>query len=199
VKLRTRPAQRLILFVVDASRSMGARERMRLTKSAVLSLLVDAYQKRDRVGLITFRGAGAQLALSPTRSVQVAARQLAGLPIGGTTPLAAGLALAGRVVSLARLREPGLTPLVVLLTDGRANMPLHAGNHPGADALAAARQLAHAAIAGLVIDTEAGPVRLKQARALAAAWGVECKDLDGLKGSRLPEAVRVALFARHAS
>jgi magnesium chelatase subunit D len=116
-KVRVCPAQHLVLFVVDASRSMGARKRMAQTKGAILSLLVDAYQKRDRVGLIAFGGRSARLALPPTRSVRVAARQLAELPVGGLTPLAHGLALGGRVVASARRRAPGVIPLIVLLTD----------------------------------------------------------------------------------
>jgi magnesium chelatase subunit D len=199
VKVRARPVQNLILFVVDASQSMGARERMRLTKAAVLSLLVDAYQKRDRVGLITFRGQGAQLALPPTRSVLVAATRLSELSIGGITPLAAGMEMASQVVAASRLREPGLVSLVVLVTDGRANRPLRTGADPQAEALALASQFARAGLAGLVIDTEGGFLRLSLASALAQTWGVECKELDTLKGKRLPEAVRRALFARIAS
>lgn len=195
VKVRARPSQHLILFVVDASRSMGARERMRQTKGAVLSLLVDAYRMRDRVGLIAFGGAGAHLVLAPTRSVRVAARCLAVLPIGGLTPLAAGLALAGRVVASARRRAPGLAPLVVLLTDGRGNVPLQPGGDPEAESLAGARHLGQEGIAGLVVDTEGGPVRLGLARALARAWDADVKALDDLSGTRLPEAVRRALFA----
>jgi magnesium chelatase subunit D len=197
-KLRRRPSRHLVLFVVDASRSMGARERMRQTKAAVLSLLVDAYQKRDRVGLITFGKGGAKLALPPTRSARDAARRLADLPIGGATPLPAGLELALRVVAASRRREPGVVPLVVLLTDGRGNLPLATGGDPEAESLALAGRLAEAGVAGLVIDTEAGPARLGMARSLAAAWGAESKSLDELNGPRLPEAVRSALFARIA-
>lgn len=195
VKIRSRPVPHLVLFVVDASRSMGARARMRLTKGAVLSLLVDAYQKRDRVGLITFGGGGANLDLAPTRSVRVAARALSNLPIGGTTPLAAGLALAERVVATARRREAGLAALVVLLTDGRGNVALQPGADPHPEALALARRLARGRVAGLVIDTEAGPVRLGRAHTLAEAWQVECKPLEALNGRRLPDTVRRALFA----
>ncbi|HEV3164462.1 MAG TPA: VWA domain-containing protein [Isosphaeraceae bacterium] len=198
VKVRTRPAQHLILFVVDASRSMGARDRMRLTKGAVLSLIIDAYQKRDRVGLITFGGTSARLVLAPTRSARVAARALADLPIGGTTPLAAGLALANRVIAFARRREPGVRPLVVLLTDGRGNVPTQPGRHPESEASALARQLGASAVPGFVVDTEGGPVRLGKAKSLAAAWGAQCKTLEELGGTRLPEAVRKALFARIA-
>jgi magnesium chelatase subunit D len=198
VKVRVRPRQHLILFVVDASRSMGAQERMKQTKGAVLSLLVDAYQKRDRVGLITFGKGGAKLVLSPTRSVQVAARHLRDLPIGGATPLAAGLDMAIRVLVAARRREPGVSPLVVLLTDGRGNLPVSPAGNPETEALARARQLACDGVSGLVIDTEIGAIRLGMARALAAAWGVESKRLEDLHGARLPDAVRRALFARIA-
>jgi magnesium chelatase subunit D len=197
-KVRVRPTRHLVLFVVDASRSMGARERMRRTKAAVLSLLVDAYQKRDRVGLITFGKGGATLALPPTRSVRDAARRLADLPIGGATPLAAGLAMAWRVVHSTRRREPEVVALVVLLTDGRGNLPLVPGGDPEAEALAMAQRLADAGIAGLVVDTEGGPVRLGLAGALAEAWGAEHQHLDNLTGPKLPEAVRRALFARIA-
>jgi magnesium chelatase subunit D len=194
-KVRVRPARHLILFVVDASRSMGARKRMAQTKAAVLSLLVDAYQKRDRVGLITFGGGGARLALPPTRSVRVAARHLRELPVGGATPLAHGLALAARVVAAARRREAGITPLVVLLTDGRGNVPFQPGGNPEADALGTARQLSQSGAAGLVVDTETGPVRLGLSGALARAWDADLRSLDELEGRRLPEAVRRALLA----
>jgi magnesium chelatase subunit D len=194
-KVRARPAQHLVLFVVDASRSMGARKRMAETKGAVLSLLIDAYQKRDRVGLITFGGTTARLALPPTRSVRVAARHLDELPVGGLTPLAHGLELAGRVVASARRRDPGVAPLVVLLTDGRGNVALKAGADPEADSTAMARLLGQSGIPGLIIDTETGRVRLGLARRLAEAWGADWKPLDDLAGRSLPEAVRRALLA----
>ena len=194
-KLRVRPARHLILFVVDASRSMGARRRMAETKGAVLALLVDAYQKRDRVGLVTFGGTSAQLVLPPTRSVRVAAKLLRDLPVGGLTPLAHGLALATRVIAAARRREPGMTPLIVLLTDGRGNVPLAVNSAPEIDALQQARILSQSGIAGLVIDTETGPVRLGRAGMLAGAWGADLKPLDTLAGRRLPDAVRRALLA----
>lgn len=198
IKVRALPVRHLVLFVVDASRSMGARERMRQTKAAVLSLLVDAYQKRDHIGLITFGRGGAQLVLPPTRSVRVAARRLADLPIGGATPLAAGLDKALRVIGTARRREPGLVPLIVLLTDGRGNLPLSSGGNPEAESMAIAGQFGRLGIRGLVVDTEASPIRLGLARALAEAWGAERLGLDELSGPTLPAAVRQALFARIA-
>ena len=109
-----------MLFAVDASGSMAARQRMRAVKGAVLSLLLDAYQRRDKVGLVTFRGTGAELALPPTSSVEAAARRLASLATGGRTPLAAGLAQAARVLAAERLRDPRRRALLVVVTDGRA-------------------------------------------------------------------------------
>jgi magnesium chelatase subunit D len=111
----------LVLFVVDASGSMAARRRMVATKGAVLSLLLDAYQRRDRVGLVSFRGAGAEVRLPPTSSVELAARRLAELPTGGRTPLAAGLARARGLLAAEAVRDPNRRPLLVLVTDGRAN------------------------------------------------------------------------------
>src|SRR6201999_4315570 len=107
----------LVLFAVDASGSMAARARMSAVKTAVLSLLLDAYQRRDKVGLVTFRGTSAQLVLPPTRSVEVAARRLDELPAGGRTPLAEGLQLAAQVLELERVRDPRLRALLVLVTD----------------------------------------------------------------------------------
>jgi len=194
-KVRRSPARHLVLFVVDASRSMGARRRMAETKAAVLSLLVDAYQKRDLVGMVAFGGTEARVVLPPTRSVRTAAKFLAELPVGGLTPLARGLLVAERLVASVRRRDAGLTPLIVLLTDGRGNVPLQNPGEPFLDALRLVRRLASARVQGLVIDTESGPVRLGRARSLAEAWGVESRALDGLNGRELPEAIRRTLLA----
>lgn len=110
----------LVLFVVDASGSMAARQRMTAVKGAVLSLLMDAYQRRDKVGLITFRGKDAEVVLPPTSSVDAAAARLEMLPTGGRTPVAAGLLKAHDVLRVERLRDPSRRPLLVVVTDGRA-------------------------------------------------------------------------------
>jgi len=154
----------LVLFVVDASGSMAARARMGAVKGAVLSLLLDAYQRRDKVGVITFRGDRAELALPPTSSVDAGAARLASLPTGGRTPLAAGLLRAAEVLAVERLRNPDRRPLVVVLTDGRAT----SGADPVGEARRAAGRLAAAAPACVVVDCESGPVRLGGARRLAA-------------------------------
>ncbi|GAC1466986.1 MAG: putative cobaltochelatase [Isosphaeraceae bacterium] len=194
-KVRRNPGRHLILFVVDSSRSMGARRRMAEAKATILSLLVEAYQKRDLVGLVTFGGTEAKVALPPTRSVRTAARLLVDLPVGGLTPLAKGLSVAGSLVTTTLRREPGLSPLIVLLSDGRGNVPLQAGGNPFLDVLKLVRQLAAAKVRGLVIDTETGAVRLGRAQEIARNWGAEARPLDNLAGPRLPEAVRRSLLA----
>jgi magnesium chelatase subunit D len=157
----------LVLFCVDASGSMAARRRMAEVKTAILSLLLDAYQRRDKVGLVTFRGTSAELVLPPTRSVDIAARRLDELPTGGRTNLAEGLQEAARVLELERVRDPRRRPLLVLVTDGRAT---HATQ--GADPVARSRQLgesiARLGVATLVVDCESGPMRLGLAARLAA-------------------------------
>jgi magnesium chelatase subunit D len=192
-KVRRCRLQNLVLFVVDASRSMGAHRRMVQTKAAVMSLLVDAYQNRDRVGMILFRGEGARLALPPTRSIRSAQERLSVLPVGGTSPAAAGLALAARVVDEWAVREPGLKPVIVLLSDGRANVGF-AGGNPLSDALAAAAALARRGVRALAIDTEAGPFRLGWMKRIAEALNAEHRALDDFRGRELSAAVRQALF-----
>src|SRR5580700_1477959 len=153
----------LVLFVVDASGSMAARRRMEAVKGAVLSLLLDAYQRRDKVGLICFRGAAAQLLLPPTSSVDAAARRLDKMPTGGRTPLAAGLTEAHATLRRERLRDPQRRPLLVVVTDGRHT----AGGEPESAAL----RLRRDGVAAVVVDCESGPVRLGLAGALARALG----------------------------
>jgi magnesium chelatase subunit D len=176
----------LVLFVVDASGSMAARARMSVVGGAVLSLLRDAYQRRDRVGLITFRGRGAQLVLPPTSAVDTAAARLREMRTGGRTPLAAGLQLAGRVLAAQRLRDPTQRALLVLLTDGRAT-------HGGMDtALAAAGLLRRAGVAAIVVDCEAGPVRLGLCGPLAGALGGAWVRLEELSADAVAGVVRAA-------
>ncbi|HEX3931095.1 MAG TPA: VWA domain-containing protein [Nocardioides sp.] len=159
----------LVLFCVDASGSMAARKRMSQVKTAVLSLLLDAYRRRDKVGLVTFRGGSAEVVLPPTRSVEVAARRLAELPAGGRTPLAEGLLEAAAVVSRERIREPRLRPLLVVVTDGRAT----SGPDAVRRSLRAADHVHELGIACVVVDGEAGPLRLGLAADLARQLGAE--------------------------
>ena len=173
----------MVLFAVDASGSMAARQRMRAVKGAVLSLLLDAYQRRDKVGLVTFRGTGAELALPPTSSVEAAARRLATLATGGRTPLAAGLAKAARVLAAERLRDPRRRALLVVVTDGRAT------SGSDADLTRAAAMLA--GVASVVVDCEASLVRLGLAERLAVRLRADLFRLDELEaGPGLAAAAR---------
>ncbi|OKK19032.1 magnesium chelatase [Streptomyces sp. CB00455] len=184
----------LVLFVVDASGSMAARRRMSAVKGAVMSLLLDAYQRRDKVGLITFRGSGAELALPPTSSVDAAAARLEQLPTGGRTPLAAGLLKAHEVLRVERLRDPSRRPLLVVVTDGRATSAGAAGGRaPGTPrelAARSARLLQAGGIASVVVDCESGPVRLGLAGVLAADLGGPAVSLDGLRADSLAGLVK---------
>jgi magnesium chelatase subunit D len=176
----------LVLFVVDASGSMAARQRMSAVKGAVLSLLFDAYQRRDKVGLVTFRGSAAEVALPPTSSVDAAAARLESLPTGGRTPLAAGLLRAHEVLRVERLRDAARRPLVVVVTDGRAT----GGPEPVPLAGRAARLFAAEGVASVVVDCEAGPVRLGLAGRLAGELGGTAVTLDELRADSIAGLVR---------
>ena len=154
---------------------MGARRRMAAVKGAILGLLLDAYRRRDRVALITFRGADAQVVLAPTGSVERAAAVLGALATGGATPLAAGLHLAAELVTLERRRDPERRALVLAVTDGRAS------GEGGLDAArAAAAELARVADGVVVFDGEEGRVRLGLAAELARAAGAPLLPLAAL-------------------
>lgn len=175
----------LILFVVDASGSMAAQRRMEAVKGAVLSLLTDAYQQRDEVAVISFRGESAQLLLSPTRSVDLAEQNLRELPTGGRTPLPHALS-----VALETLAKTGMPPLLVLLTDGKANVALNDGNDPWQESLRFAALLAERGVPALVLDTETGYLRLGKARQLAQALAAECVTLEELSAENLALTIR---------
>ncbi|MGC0378125.1 putative cobaltochelatase [Streptomyces sp. SAI-229] len=193
----------LVLFVVDASGSMAARQRMSAVKGAVVSLLLDAYQRRDKVGLVTFRGSAADVALPPTSSVDAAAARLESLPTGGRTPLAAGLLKAHDVLRVERLRDPARRALVVVVTDGRATEGGAArsasgrgggratgGTEPVALASRAARLFAAEGVASVVVDCESGPVRLGLAGRLAGELGGSAVTLDELRADSIAGLVK---------
>ena len=193
-KVRTSTADTLILFVVDASGSMAARARMEAVKGAVLALLTNAYQQRDRVGVIAFRGTDAELILSPTHSVELAEKQLQSLPTGGRTPLAHGLLLAHETLHHVRRDHPEQATLLVLLSDGKANVPLpDSGSDPWEQTQSAAGELAKLAVPVLLLDTETGYVRIGRARELAEALGADYMPLDNLSADTLIHTIRQQL------
>ena len=171
----------LILFLVDASGSMAAKRRMSAVKGAVLSLLGDAYQRRDKVALISFRGETAQVLLPPTPSVELAASRLEELPTGGRTPLTAGLTKAAEVLQREGRRDGERRPILVLLTDGRATS--------GPDPRGAASDLRSFGAASFVVDTEEGHVRLGMAAEVADTMGARCLRLEDLRAESLVELV----------
>ncbi|MFB6667035.1 putative cobaltochelatase [Streptomyces parvus] len=185
----------LVLFVVDASGSMAARQRMSAVKGAVLSLLLDAYQRRDKVGLVTFRGKEADVALPPTSSVDAAAARLESLPTGGRTPLAAGLLKAHDVLRVERLRDPSRRPLLVVVTDGRAT----GGPEPVALAGRAGRLHRSEGTASVVVDCESGYVRLGLAGELARELGGTAVTLDELRAESIAGLVKDVTAAGRAA
>lgn len=178
-KVREKRIGNTFLFAVDASGSMGARERMRAVKGAIFYMLQEAYQKRDRVGMIAFRRQAAELLLPITRSVDMAQKCLAQMPTGGKTPLADGLSKALLTLSLLNKRDKEMEPVLILLTDGRANAVAE-GDDPIASALKMAEKIREAKITALVIDTESGFIKLGLAKKIAAAMGASYYTLQNL-------------------
>ena len=169
-KVRSRKVGAMIVFCVDASGSMGAAERVSAARDAVLGLLEDAYQRRDRVALVSFRGDSASLILAPTASVQLARTRLRDLPTGGATPLAAGILAALDVLAQERLRDRETVPWIVLLSDGRANVGVE-GGLGSTDALSAARLIAQRGVNAIVVDAAKSGARGSRGRELATAAG----------------------------
>lgn len=187
-KIRVRKARNLILFVVDASWSMAAAERMVATKAAIMSLLLDAYQKRDRVGLITFQREEARLVLPPTNSVSLATRLLEDLAVGGMTPLSRGLYLAHRVLKQELRKDAKVRPMMIILTDGAGNVSMGT-LPPQEEAMEVSRLIKKSQIHSVVINTESPAFDRGLARKLAEGLGSECYSLPELGAKGLTQMV----------
>lgn len=194
-KVRNSTTDTLILFVVDASGSMAARQRMETVKGAVLALLTDAYQQRDRVGVIAFRGLKAEVLLEPTRSVELAEKQLQRLPTGGRTPLAHALLLTCNTIHRLRRHEPEQAILLIVLTDGKANVPLPdtEGEDSWAQTERVASQLSTLTIPTLMLDTDSGHVRVGRGKELAECLNADYLRLDELSADGLVHTIRQAV------
>lgn len=190
-KVREKRIGNFLLFVVDASGSMGAQQRMVETKGAILSLLLDAYQKRDKIGMIAFRGHSAEVLLPPTNSVEMGHRLLKELPTGGRTPLSAGLLKAYEVAKTHLRKGPHISPLIILISDGRANVSM-GEDKPLAEALRVAELIRdEERIKSIVVDVEKeGFFAFGLARRLAFALGADYYKIDDLKAEALVQAVR---------
>ena len=190
-KIREKRLGNFLLFVVDASGSMGARGRMMASKGAIMSLLLDAYQKRDQVAMITFRKDEAVLNLPPTSSIELAATLLREMPVGGRTPLASALVKSYEVLRNHLTREPTARPIVLLITDGRSNVAL-GEDKPQEEVLALAEKLAlDERIRFMVVDTESdGLLQFGLAQKLAAALQADYFQIKDLKAATLLDIVR---------
>lgn len=188
-KVRERRLGTTILFVVDASGSMGVQKRMGEVKAAILSLLLDAYQKRDRVGLVAFRGTGADVLLPPTSSVELAKKQLGLLPTGGKTPLASGLAKGLELIEKERRTNRSVLARLVVISDGKANAGSGNGR-PFDEALAAAGRIRDAGVPSLVIDPEQGFIRLGLAETLSEEMGAGYLRISDLRAETITGAIR---------
>jgi Mg-chelatase subunit ChlD len=191
-KVRVRRAANLILFVVDASWSMAGAQRMEATKGAIMSLLVDAYQKRDHVGLVVFQKEEARLVLPFTSSVELAQAALRHLPVGGKTPLSAGLMLAYRVFRRELRLHPDAMPLMIVLTDGAGNVSL-TETPPQEEAHKIADLIHKSGVHAVVINMEHEAYDRGLARGLARALGGPCYCLAELKAAELYRTVREEL------
>ena len=191
-KVRESKSGSLVLFVVDASGSMGAQRRMVAVKGAIMSLLLDAYQRRDRVGMISFRGTNASLILPPTNSVDLARVHLQEMPTGGRTPLSAGLFKALEIIETERIKDRDVLPLLVLLSDGRGNVAL-GQDSPLDEAYTAAGIIGDDKIPSVVVDTESGFIKLGMVQSVAEAMGAQYLKLEDLRADSLAEAVRLRM------
>ncbi|MBT0159906.1 putative cobaltochelatase [Candidatus Bathyarchaeota archaeon A05DMB-2] len=192
-KVRERKVGNLIVFVVDASGSMAAEERMTATKGAILSLLLDAYQRRDRVGMVVFRKNTAELVLPPTNSVELAQKYLTKLPTGGRTPMAHGLKLGLDTIRHYMSGDKEAIPLLVLVSDGKANVPLNGGD-PVEEAKTVAREISAAGIQSIAIDTERDFLTFGLVKQLCTEMAGKYLRLEELSAAPIASAVRGNLF-----
>ncbi|MDO5852563.1 MAG: VWA domain-containing protein [Thermoplasmata archaeon] len=194
-KVRERRSGCTILFLVDASGSLGVRRRMAAVKGAVLSMLRDSYVKRDRIGLMAFRRDSAELVLPPTRSVEYSYRKLEELPTGGKTPLGQALVAVGDFMTSYSRSHPGESCYIVLITDGRANVPVREGSDANDEARKLAADLAIPQVMWIVVDASTGYIRFDNAERLAEELGGTYFRLEDLNADRLADSVRSVIGA----
>ena len=167
----------------------GPMTRMSAALGAIAALAARAYLNREQVCLITFRDRHAQLVVPPTDSVMRIRQQLDRLPVGGATPLAAGLRKVGQVIAQAKRKDPAMEPLLVLISDGEATVPLHPGADPAQEALDFARQLGREKVPALVIDTMPGHLQRNFMPQLAKALGTDCQHVANLQARQILQLI----------
>lgn len=188
-KIRVKRSANLVLFLVDASWSMAVAERMNATKGAILSLLTDAYQRRDRVGLIVFQKDRATLVLPPTNSVQLAKRALVDIPVGGKTPLSAGLLMAADILKRESVIHPDVEPLLIVLTDGAGNVSI-GSLPPQEESYHFAELIASEHVKSVVINMEHAAFDQGLAQQLADHLKAPCYSLADMKAEHLYHTVQ---------
>jgi len=189
-KKRIRKIGNTIVFVVDSSGSMGVSQRMKETKAAILSLLVDAYQKRDKVALVVFKQNKAELLLPPTSSVELAKKLLENIPTGGKSPLSHGL-MAGLQCIISELkRHKDCKPLLVLISDGRANVSMNENLNPIEEANQIALQIKQMNIDSVVIDTEKSYIRLGRLQEISGSMNAKYLKIEDLRAESIISAVQ---------
>ncbi|MGD9342925.1 MAG: VWA domain-containing protein [Desulfuromonadales bacterium] len=193
LQLRGQRPRRLTVFLIDTSDSMGNGPTIRMSAAlgAIAALASRAYLNREQVCLITFRDRHAQVVVPPTASVMRIRQQLNRLPIGGATPLAAGLQKAGQVINQARRKDRAVEPLLVLISDGEATTPLHAGADPAQEALEIARQMGQEAVPALVIDTTPGDRQRICMPRIAEALGTKYQHIDNLQAGQVLQLIEM--------
>ncbi len=187
-KVKERKIENLIVFVVDASGSMGAQQRMVAVKGAISSLLTDAYQKRDRVSLVVFRGDHAEMVVPPTNSIVLAQRRMESIPTGGRTPLGPGLTMAYDIVMREKMQNPKIKPIMAIISDGRGNVG-GPGQSPMEAVNSISARIADEGIDCLVIDSEVGAVALGFAKKLAGRMDAKYMKLEDLRADTVSSAV----------
>ena len=192
-KVRERRSGCTIMFLVDASGSLGVRKRMAAVKGAVLSMLRDSYVKRDRIGMMAFRRDSTELILPPTKSVEYSYRKLEELPTGGKTPLGEALVTVNEFMTSYSRSHPGESCYIVLITDGRANVPLKQGADANEEVRKLASDMAIPQVKWIVIDASAGYIRFDNAEKLAMELEGTYFRLEDLNADRLAESVRAAI------
>ena len=187
-KVRERKIGNLVVFAVDASGSMGAEQRMTAAKGAIASILTDAYQKRDRVAMVVFRGKEAEIVLPPTNSIVLAKERTDVIPTGGKTPLADALDKSHSLIMRELSKDKRIKPLLVVISDGRGNVSCYGGK-PAEDTRQAAGMIAEAGYPAMVIDSETGFLKLGLAKKLADDMHCRYVALDDLRADSIMDAV----------
>ncbi|BBA52830.1 putative magnesium chelatase [Fusobacterium varium] len=189
VKVREKRTGASILFVVDSSGSMGVKKRMEAVKGAIMSLLKDAYEKRDKVGMVSFRRDRAEELLPITRSIDLAQKKLEKLTTGGKTPLAEGIAKAYTIMKNEIRKDKEIVPLIVFLSDGKGNFSV-SGKDPVKESIEMAEKIKNDGIRVIVIDTEEGFIKLEMAKTLSDAMKADYYKLENLKSEDVLKLIK---------